>query len=337
MWILSFLCCRRRCQQTLGPCSRRWNGCCRKRYPKEKGDTDGDVELGATPPAGNSLSQHATLPHAALKLANGQDADEPGAGNFVEVPSWQIPELVVECSQRPGARIHKGTSLILPEAGGDLLACIVAHLPVLLQIRPQWILGYSMAVDGVSLRTMYRQLADAGPCVLIVEDSSNCIFGAFLSEGLRPVSQCYGTHECFVFRTPRTAGAWRTEVFGRTVQPASLPDSFVGRPVATQPGEPAELETTPQQQTAALQGGFSSEKAGYFEDLRKFQAATTASSASIFCNHMGLVVGIDGPALFVDQDLLRGVSWPSAGFGSPSLTTAGTDFVVRNLEVWHWA
>lgn len=44
------------------------------------------------------------------------------------------------------------------------------------------------------------------------------------------------------------------------------------------------------------------------------------------------MVGIDGPALFIDQDLLRGVSWPSVGFGSPALCTAGTDFVVRNIE-----
>merc|ERR1712032_1736308 len=101
---------------------------------------------------------------------------------------------------------------ILPEAGGDLLATIVAHLPVLLQIRPCWHLGYSMAVDGVSLNTMYRQVAEAGPCVLVIEDSSNCIFGAFASEGLRPGNQCFGSHECFLFRYPRNAGAWRTEV-----------------------------------------------------------------------------------------------------------------------------
>eukprot|EP00438_Fugacium_kawagutii_P031767 Skav205354 [mRNA] locus=scaffold1956:84838:85383:- [translate_table: standard] len=180
-----------------------------------------------------------------------------------------------------------------------------------------------MAVDGVSLRTMYRQLADCGPCVMIVEDSSNCIFGAFLSEGLRPVSQCYGTHECFVFRTPRTAGAWRTEVYGRCIPPTS-PSTADGAP---KPESEEGIEGTP--------AGFSGEKAKYFEALRKAQAPT--SCASVFCNHMGIVVGIDGPALFIDQDLLRGASWPSVGFGSPSLCTVGTDFVVRNIEVWHWS
>ena len=310
MWLLSLGLCRRRCRL---PCAyRKWLRCRWCHFRKEKGaeSDESDVEKG-----GPDLE--APKVHPVPFLANTQDADELGAGN-VEVPSWQIPDLVVECPKRPGARIHKGTSLILPEAGGDLLACIVRSLPVLLQIRPRWILGYSMAVDGVSLRTMYRQLADSGPCVMIVEDSSNSIFGAFLSEGLRPVSQCYGTHECFVFRTPRTAGAWRTEVYGRSVPPTSpsqtgTEESSVPRPDAgNEEGSPAA-------------SGFSGQKAKYFEALRKSQAPT--SSASVFCNHMGIVVGIDGPALFIDQDLLRGASWPSVGFGSPSLCTAGASKV----------
>ncbi|CAE8615508.1 unnamed protein product, partial [Polarella glacialis] len=326
MWLLSFGLCRRRANLTSFRqlCRSCFScQCVRRRLPKEKGDLDDDRDLEAS-----ELKVFAT---PAPSLGNGQDAEElgPGLCPAHHVPSWQIPELVVECSQRPGARIHKGTSLILPEAGGDLLACIVGSLPVLLQIRPRWHLGYSMAVDGVSLRTMYRQLADVGPCVLIVEDSCNGIFGAFLSEGLRPVSQCYGTHECFVFRTPRTAGAWRTEVYGRT---AFLP------PVVQQDDHTDQSQTGPAQGTGQI--SFSQEKAEYFEALRKSQGLVMSSSpqswASVFCNHTGIVVGIDGPALFVDQDLLRGTSWPSAAFCSPSLATAGTDFVVRNLEVWHW-
>jgi len=246
MWIFNISCCRRRCQQTLTLFSPRRYSCCRRRYPKEKGDTDGDVELGTVPLASAPLNQ-ATLQPATPRvppspLPNGQDADEPWAGNFVEVPSWQIPELVVGCSQRPGVRIHKGTSLILPEAGGDLLTSIVAHLPSLLQMRPRWKLGYSMAVDGVSLRTMYRQLADAGPCILVMEDSSNCIFGAFLSEGLRNVSQCYGTHECFVFKTPRTAGAWRTEVYRKSLKPMMPPDRSEADQATILSGGQSELE-----------------------------------------------------------------------------------------------
>lgn len=255
-----------------------------------------------------------------LNAANSQDPDEPGVNPASAVPEWQMPQLVIECKKRPGARIHKGTSVALPDAGGDLMAGIVANLPVLLQIRPQWHLGYSMAVDGVSLRTMYRQVAEVGPCLLIVEDSSSCIFGAFLSEGLRPGNQLYGTHECFLFRFPRAAGAWRTEVYNRVAQSEA--------PV--QAAAAVQEEEQPQ----------GAHWANYLEALRKCQAwAGTASSttAGVLCDHTGIVVGIDGPALFIDQNLLRGVSWPSQAFGSPCLAAAGPDFVVRNLEVWHWA
>lgn len=73
-------------------------------------------------------------------------------------------------------------------------ACIVRSLPVILQIRPRWILGYSMAVDGVSLRTMYRQLSDSGPCVMIVEDlfenASKCSCARHFEEILDDFSIC---------------------------------------------------------------------------------------------------------------------------------------------------
>jgi len=290
--------------------------CLRRR--KEKGGDAEDVELGVRGAQQKFDLDLSPATQQTPLAANSQDADEMGANSAQAVPEWQMPQLVIACPKRPGARIHKGTSVTLPDAGGDLVGGIVANLPVLLQIRPTWHLGYSMAVDGVSLRTMYRQVADVGPCLLIVEDSSNCIFGAFLSEGLRPGNQCYGTHECFIFRFPRASGAWRTEVYSR-VAPTQAPVQAAAAAV--------QVET---------QGAH---WANYLEALRKCQAwaGTTSNSAGVFCDHTGIVVGIDGPALFIDQNLLRGVSWPSAAFGSPCLAAAGPDFVVRNLEVWHWA
>jgi len=296
--------------------------CCKRHRRKEKGaedeDTDLDIEL-ANQSWGKSSSSTAT----GFVLGNGQDADERGAlgpASAAEVPAWQMPKLVVECSRRPGARVHKGTSLILPEAGGDLIAGIVANLPVLLQIRPCWQLGYSMAVDGVSLRTMYRQVSEVGPCVLIVEDSNNCIFGAFLSEGLRPVNQCYGSHECFVFRYPRDVGGWLTEIYCQ-----EPPRPEIRRSVVTDDDDSAV--------------GDASVASEQYEALKKCQAfqQVASPSAAVFCDHTGIVIGIDGPGLFIDQDLLRGVSWPSKAMRSPCLAGAGPDFVVRNLEVWHWA
>jgi len=253
---------------------------------------------------------------------NGQDADECQMGACMsacesEIPAWQMPRLDVEGSkQRPRGRIPKGTSVILPDAGGDLIAGIVANLPTLLQLNTCWQLGYSMAVDGVSLNTLYRQVAEMGPCILVVEDSSNCIFGAFLPEGIRPGGRCSGTHESFLFRFPRAAGAWRTEVYGVVHQ--------------TIDSAPRGL------QEQQLEGAHWT---NYCEALRKCQAwaSTSAPSSGVFFDHQGIVIGIDGPALFLDQNLLRGVSWPSKAFSSPRLAgLAQPDFVVRNFEVWHW-
>jgi len=298
------LLCRRFCAQQNPRCL-----CLRRRRPKEKGEeveTD-DIEC-ATFPKPPILD----LEHS---LANIQDADEVSVAS--EIPSWQIPQLVVECSQRPSARIHKGTAVILPDAGRDLIAGIVKNLPVLQQIRPRWLLGYSLAVDGVSLQTLYRQLKDVGPTILIVEDSNNCVFGAFLSEGFVPNGRCYGNHECFVFRYPRAAGAWHVEVYHGLSQPQTL-----RRDVADVTQEPQGVQW-----------------AGYHEALRKCQTVTalpSVSSALVLCDHTGIVIGLDGPALYIDQNLLRGVSWASGSFGSPCLAASGPDFVVRNLEVWHW-
>jgi len=62
-----------------------------------------------------------------------------------------------------------------------------------------------------------------------------------------------------------------------------------------------------------------------------------AANASItHSDHKGIVVGIDGPALSIEEDMLRGSSKSSVMFNSPPLTLAGTDFVISRLEVWYW-
>jgi hypothetical protein len=255
---------------------------------------------------------------------NVQDADESCVA--IEVESWQMPDLVVQCAKRQHARIHKGTSLILPDAGGDLIASIVAHLPVLQKINPQWHLGYSMAVDGVSMRTLYRQVMEVGPCLLVIEDSQNCIFGCFSSEGLRPQNRCYGTHESFLFRFSRDVGAWRTEVFSWSHQQFENEAPFI------------ENRADGIDEAAK---GYDGPKANYFQALQNCHGWAAGGSASLspaafYCDYSGIVVGMDGPAIFIDQDLLRGVSCPSKVFGSPCIAAVGPDFVIRNLEVWHW-
>mmetsp|Transcript_51657 Transcript_51657/g.122964 ORF Transcript_51657/g.122964 Transcript_51657/m.122964 type:complete len:314 (-) Transcript_51657:141-1082(-) len=293
-------------------CCRRFVGQGQKLKSGEEDRPDADAKKA-------SLSSVAPLDlEAALARhpqANGQDADE--ATLPVEVLSWQMPQLVVERAKPTGARIHKGTSLVLPEAGQALIAAIVTNLPLLQQVHPKWLLGYSMAVDGVSLRTLYRQVADKGPCLLVIEDSSGSIFGAYASDGLRYSNVCHGTMDSFLFRFSTAAGAWRTDVYRNIFQEGSALECLEL--------EEAEDETLQQSKVAEC------------KTLQRCkEAAATLPPGGVFCDYSGIVIGIDGPALFIDQDLLRGGSWASKSFGSPMLAGASPDFVVRNLEVWHW-
>lgn len=284
---------------------------CRCVRRKEKGLEDEDPERAESNCSGDRRVRRSLQEvNELFPIANGQDADEPPP-----VSEWIRPEFIVEAT-RPGVRIHKNTTLVLPDAGGDLLATVVANLPVELQFQRQWQLGYSMAVDGVSLRTLYRKVADVGPSLLVVEDSQNGIFGAFASEGLKPQSHCNGANGSFLFRLPRTAGAWRTEIFHWT-----------------------HLDKVP------ARSGETETETAYNDGIPKFLALQTCHPqampganirAAVFCDHSGIVIGIDGPGLFIDQDLLRGGSWPSFGFRSPCLTARGPEFVVKNVEIWHW-
>ncbi|CAF0703097.1 unnamed protein product [Brachionus calyciflorus] len=63
-----------------------------------------------------------------------------------------------------------------------------------------WILSFSTELHGFSLGTMYRQLSEVeGPCLIVVLDSNQNIFGAMSSCKLYPSEHYYGTGESFLF------------------------------------------------------------------------------------------------------------------------------------------
>ncbi|KAK4341648.1 hypothetical protein RND71_040149 [Anisodus tanguticus] len=68
----------------------------------------------------------------------------------------------------------------------------------------QWVLLYSTARHGISLRTLIRKSADiSGPCLLITGDKKGAVFGGLLDAPLRPTAKrkYQGTNQTFVFTT----------------------------------------------------------------------------------------------------------------------------------------
>ncbi|KAI8869589.1 TLD-domain-containing protein, partial [Ramicandelaber brevisporus] len=73
-------------------------------------------------------------------------------------------------------------------------------LPVRLRIHQRWNLLYSLNQHGVSFTSLLRLSKDKGPCLLLIRDENDNIFGGFLSEPISPHPSFYGSGECFLWK-----------------------------------------------------------------------------------------------------------------------------------------
>jgi LysM repeat protein len=71
-------------------------------------------------------------------------------------------------------------------------------LPLRYQLH-DWTLLYSTMRHGISLNTFYAKVFNKGPNIILIEDSKNCVFGAFVSEHWEPRKGFYGSGESFLF------------------------------------------------------------------------------------------------------------------------------------------
>ncbi|KAI9026596.1 TLD-domain-containing protein [Phycomyces nitens] len=75
-----------------------------------------------------------------------------------------------------------------------------SHMPSRIAASTQWELLYSLDQHGASLNTFYSRIKEKGPCILILENSEEEIFGAYISEPFQSGSLYYGSGECFLWR-----------------------------------------------------------------------------------------------------------------------------------------
>lgn len=114
----------------------------------------------------------------------------------------QLPRLMIppggEVAERCVMRAAPGVQF------GDLLSQLASAVPRRFgDAGGEWYLLHSTSRDGTSLAHMLRSAAGAGPCVLLVRDTTGRLFGAFLSELREPAStggnSFYGCGETFLF------------------------------------------------------------------------------------------------------------------------------------------
>ncbi|KAL1923890.1 uncharacterized protein VTP21DRAFT_6925 [Calcarisporiella thermophila] len=74
------------------------------------------------------------------------------------------------------------------------------HLPRRFRLSSKWSLLYSLDQHGISMATLYYRARGKGPCVLVIRDADDMIFGAFVNEGFKMKTSYYGTGECFLWK-----------------------------------------------------------------------------------------------------------------------------------------
>ncbi|KAK4700807.1 hypothetical protein P7C70_g5439, partial [Phenoliferia sp. Uapishka_3] len=122
----------------------------------------------------------------------------------------------------------------------DVAEGIRPNLPPRLRISSKWTLLYSLDQHGISMATMYERMrvgllgADGG-IVIVVEDDSGAIFGAYVNEGLKEGHGYYGDgswSDIFRFqRIPSTNLSFLSDSFLWTSTPFAKTDFRVGSSV----------------------------------------------------------------------------------------------------------
>lgn len=114
----------------------------------------------------------------------GENAPDEPRGVYIDKVVFQLPE-------------HCQRSVLTK----DLAEALLEYLPVGLRLPGlvQWVLRYTPKAHGVSLATMFRNLAERTKTVVIIQDTEDYLFGGFATSAWEPCSRFYGSGEAFVF------------------------------------------------------------------------------------------------------------------------------------------
>ncbi|CAE7741048.1 OXR1 [Symbiodinium sp. CCMP2456] len=110
----------------------------------------------------------------------------------------------VDVHSDPGSPIHvEKVALRLPEnlesalLTNDLAEALMDFLPVSLRLPGlvEWVLRYTPKAHGVSLSTMFRNMAERDKTIVIIQDTEDFVFGGFATSAWEPAGRFYGSGE----------------------------------------------------------------------------------------------------------------------------------------------
>lgn len=244
------------------------------------------------PVEGKESSSELTTPNRAFLSPEPSVLNLDKAEVFGTVPSLFSPEPEKLFPLQLLGRHDQSVDGLLHDSEAELLR---THLPANQREATKWNLVYSLEQHGVSLNTLYhRAQAIKTGLMLVIKDTGGSLFGAYLSDSLRPSVGYYGTGQCFL---------WKSLCNGdKAVTHESTGTSSAG----------AESESQVQVYHAT----------GINEYLIHSEV-----------NFIALGGGDGAFGLWIDQELLNGFSNPCPTFNNPCLSTT-PQFKCQGLELW---
>ncbi|RPD72704.1 TLD-domain-containing protein, partial [Lentinus tigrinus ALCF2SS1-7] len=114
--------------------------------------------------------------------------------------------------ERRSVRLIGRKEVTAPVLSVDLADQLRPFLPALARLPKSWTLLYSLDQHGISLNTLYARCQDfKGSQLLVVRDSGDTLFGAWMGEGIHPSKGAYyGSGESFLWQK---VGPDRVRVF----------------------------------------------------------------------------------------------------------------------------
>ncbi|MCP9262846.1 Tau-tubulin kinase 1 [Dirofilaria immitis] len=117
-----------------------------------------------------------------------------------------LPIIIKHISELIFIGLQDSTKLLPQASKNSLLTpaalCLVyANLPE--ELRDRWKLLFSSEKHGESFTKLMKSVDHAGPCLIIIETTSDRVFGAFASQGFICGPRHTGDNQCFLFEDRR--------------------------------------------------------------------------------------------------------------------------------------